>query len=82
MGAMKRNTLSILFIIKKAKPLKNGEAPACMGITINKRVAEVMIKRSIPIDLWNQKKECSKGKDRVATELNRHFRHRNAIRKR
>ena len=45
MGAVKRNTLSVLFIIKKAKLLKNGEAPICMRITVNKRVAEVMIKR-------------------------------------
>ena len=72
MGAVKRNTLSVLFI-KKAKLLKNGEAPICMRITVNKRVAEVMIKRSIPIDLWNQKKECSKGKDRVAAELNHYI---------
>ena len=73
MGAVKRNTLSVLFIIKKAKLLKNGEAPICMRITVNKREAEVMIKRSIPVDLWNQKKECSKGKDRVATELNHYI---------
>ena len=73
MGAVKRNTLSVLFIIKKAKLLKNGEAPICMRITVNKRVAEVMIKRSIPVDLWNQKKECSKGKDRVAIELNHYI---------
>lgn len=73
MGAVKRNTLSVLFIIKKAKLLKNGEAPICMRITVNKRVAKVMIKRSIPVDLWNQKKECSKGKDRVATELNHYI---------
>ena len=73
MGAVKRNTLSVLFIIKKVKLLKNGEAPICMRITVNKRVAEVMIKRSIPVDLWNQKKECSKGKDRVATELNHYI---------
>ena len=73
MGAVKRNTLSVLFIIKKSKLLKNGEAPVCMRITVNKRVAEVMIKRSIPVDLWNQKKECSKGKDRVATELNHYI---------
>lgn len=44
-----------------------------MRITVNKRVAEVMIKRSIPVDLWNQKKECSKGKDRAATELNHYI---------
>lgn len=73
MGAVKRNTLSVLFIIKKAKLLKNGEAPICMRITVNKRVAEIMIKRSIPVDLWNQKKECSKGKNRVATELNHYI---------
>ena len=73
MGAVKRNTLSVLFIIKKAKLLKNGEAPICLRITVNKRVAEIMIKRSIPVDLWNQKKECSKGKDRVATELNHYI---------
>ena len=73
MGAVKRNTLSVLFIIKKAKLLKNGEAPICMRITVNKRVAEVMIKRSIPVDLWNQKKECSKRKDRAANELNHYI---------
>ena len=73
MGAVKRNTLSVLFIIKKSKLLKNGEAPICMRITVNKRVAEVMIKRSISVDLWNQKKECSKGKDRAATELNHYI---------
>ena len=73
MGAVKRNTLSVLFIIKKSKLLKNGEAPVCMRITVNKRVAEVMIKRNIPVDLWNQKKECSKGKDRAATELNHYI---------
>ena len=73
MGAVKRNTLSVLFIIKKSKLLKNGEAPICMRITVNKRVAEVMIKRSISVDLWNQKKECSKGKDRVAAELNHYI---------
>ena len=73
MGAVKRNTLSVLFIIKKAKLLKNGDAPICIRITVNKRVVEVMIKRSIPVDLWDQKKECSKGKDRVATELNHYI---------
>ena len=70
MGAEKRSTLNVLFIIKKSKLLKNGEAPICMRITVNKQIAEVSIKRSIPIELWNQKKECSKGKDRMAMELN------------
>lgn len=33
-----------------------------MRITVNKRAAEVMIKRSISVELWNQKKECYKEK--------------------
>lgn len=64
MGVEKRSTLNVLFIIKKSKLLKNGEAPICMRITVNKQITEVAVKRSIPVDLWNQKKECSKGKDR------------------
>ena len=70
MGAMKRNTLSVLFIIKKAKLLKNGEAPVCIRITVNKRVAEVMIKRSIPADLWNQKRNVPK--EKIANRLLSH----------
>lgn len=32
-----------------------------------------MIKRSIPAEQWNQAKECSKGKDRTAKELNHYL---------
>ena len=66
----RRTTFSVLFYIKKQKLLKNGEAPICMRITVNRQKAEIMIKRSVPAELWNQAKECSKGKDRTATELN------------
>ena len=66
----RRSTFSVLFYIKKQKLLKNGEAPICMRLTVNKQKAEIMIKRSIPAELWNQAKECSKGKDRASAELN------------
>ena len=33
---MARKSFSVLFFIKKAKLLKNGEAPVCMRITVNK----------------------------------------------
>ena len=69
----KRNTFNVLFIIKKAKLLKNGEAPICMRITINCEVAEILIKRSITPALWNQPKECSKGKNRSDMELNHYI---------
>ena len=32
---MKRNSFNVLFFIKKAKLLKNGEASVCMRITVN-----------------------------------------------
>ena len=32
---MARKTFNVLFFIKKARLLKNGEAPACMRITVN-----------------------------------------------
>lgn len=50
----RRSTLSVLFYIKRQKLLKNGEAPVCMRITVDKRKAEIMIKRSVPVELWNQ----------------------------
>ena len=73
MGEEKRTAVNVLFIIKKSKLLKNGDAPICMRITVNKQIAEISIKRSISVDLWNQQKECSKGKDRIAIELNRYI---------
>lgn len=71
MGAEKKQgTFSVLFFIKRQKLLKNGEAPICMRITAGRRIVEMMIRRSIPVELWNQSKECSKGRDRKSVELN------------
>ncbi len=47
----RRSTFSVLFYIKKQKLLKNGEAPICMRLTVNKQKAEIMIKRSVPAEL-------------------------------
>lgn len=44
-----------------------------MRITVDKRKAEIVIKRSVPVELWNQSKECSKGKDRSSQELNHYI---------
>jgi site-specific recombinase XerD len=73
MKAMQKSTFSVLFIIKKSKLRKNGEAPICLRITVNGHIEEVMIKRTVPVGLWNQPKECSNGKDYVAKELNHYL---------
>lgn len=55
-----RETMSLLFFIKKTKLLKNGEAPICLRISINRQIAEIRIKRSIPVEKWNQAKVCNR----------------------
>jgi site-specific recombinase XerD len=62
-----------LFILRKSKLLKNGEAPICLRITVQGQTAEVMVKRSIPVHLWNQAKECSNGKSYTDKELNHYL---------
>ena len=62
--------MNILFFILKTKLLKNGEAPILMRITIDGHYEEIRIQRSVPPKLWDSSKECSRGKDRTAKELN------------
>ncbi len=73
MNRTKKSTFSVLFIIRKSKLLKNGEAPISMRITVNGQIAEIAIKRSVPVASWNQAKECSNAKDHVARELNHYL---------
>ena len=44
-----------------------------MRITVNGCIVDISIKRSCPVDLWNQAKENSKGKDRMSVELNHYL---------
>lgn len=67
---MKEDYFSLLFFIRKAKLLKNGEAPVCFRVTVNGKRAEVQLKRSVPLKNWNQAKECAIGKDTKSQELN------------
>lgn len=68
---LSNNNLDVLFFVKKTKLLKNGEAPICARITVNSVRSELMIKRSVPLDKWNQAKECTTGTDIALREINR-----------
>ena len=70
---MKRHYFSILFLIRKTKLLKNGEAPVCLRVTIDGRRAEIQIKRSVSIDNWSSQKECAIGRDAQSQELNHYL---------
>ncbi len=67
---MKRDSFNVLFYLKKAKLLKSGEASVCMRITVNGARVENNIRKSIDPALWNQPKECAKGKSRKSCDLN------------
>ena len=67
---MKQDSMKVLFFIRKSRLKKNGEAPVFLRITINGQQDEIRIQRSVPVNLWNNLKGCSKGKDRVSLELN------------
>ena len=70
--------MNILFFVLKTKLLKNGEAPILKRITINGQYEETRIQRSISLKLWNAAKGCSKGKDRLSSELNNYIAELNA----
>ena len=67
---MKRNSFNVLFFIKKAKLLQNGEASVCMRITVNGARVETNIRKSIDPSSWNHAKECARGKSRKSCDLN------------
>ncbi|MDD6210887.1 MAG: Arm DNA-binding domain-containing protein [Bacteroidales bacterium] len=50
MKSMQKSTFSLLFIIKKSKLRKNGEAPICLRVTVNRHIEEIMIKRHCPVE--------------------------------
>ena len=60
---MKQESMKILFFIRKSRLKKNGEAPIFLRVTINGQLDEVRIQRSVPLKLWDNVKERSKGKE-------------------
>jgi len=70
---MKRDSFNVLFFLKKAKLLKNGEAAVCMRVTVNRRRVETNIRKSIDPKLWNQAKECSRARDKKSLDLNNYI---------
>jgi site-specific recombinase XerD len=67
---MERKRFSVLFYTKKAKLLRNGEAPLRVRITYDKQYVEMQLKCSIPSELWSQPKERATGRDRKSNDLN------------
>lgn len=70
---MKQNTFSIIFLIRKTRLTKRGEAPIQMRITANGRFIELNTQRKIEPANWNQKKERATSKTPAHQEINRYL---------
>ena len=68
---MIKSTFSILFIVRKSRLGKSGEAAITMRITVNGRFTEMNTLRKVPLSLWDQKKERAVGKGPAQIEINR-----------
>ena len=65
-----RSTFKILFYANKGKE-KDGIVPIMGRITINGTQCQFSCKHSIPLDMWDVKGNCAKGRSKEALQLNR-----------
>ena len=64
-----RSTFKILFYADKGKE-KDGIVPIMGRITINGTQCQFSCKHSIPLDMWDVKGNCAKGRSKEALQLN------------
>ena len=67
---MSRATFSILFYVNKGKE-KNGMVPVMGRITVNGTQSQFSCKHNIPLDKWDVKGNCAKGRSKEVLQLNR-----------
>ena len=67
---MSRSTFNILFYANKGKE-KNGIVPIMGRVTINGTQSQFSCKKSIPLDMWDVKGNCAKGRSKEALQINR-----------
>lgn len=66
-----KNTFNVLFLIKRTKLLKNGEAPIYMRITVKGERTETTANSSIDPKLWDQSKgQVKKGASDASSRNN------------
>ena len=64
-----RSTFNILFYVNKSKE-KNGVVPVMGRVTINGTQSQFSCKKSIPLDMWDVKGNCAKGRSKEALQIN------------
>ncbi len=67
---MERKRFCVTFFLRRARTNKAGLAPILARITTNGISKEVYIQCSVPVDKWNQSKECATGRDKLCQQVN------------
>ena len=67
---MSRSTFKILFYVNKGKE-KDGIVPVMGRITINGTQSQFSCKHSIPLEMWDVKGNCAKGRSKESLQINR-----------
>jgi site-specific recombinase XerD len=67
---MENHTFCVLFFVKRTKPLKNGDIPLFVRITVNGKRSEFSLGKGIPPSLWDAKKSRARGHSAVSREVN------------
>ena len=67
---MTRSMISLLFIIRKQKRLKTGDAQIYLRITCSKQSVEIAIGRKINPELWSSEVGGAKGNTKEARDVN------------
>ncbi|WP_338358537.1 site-specific integrase [Yeosuana marina] len=66
-----KNSLSLLFYIKKSKSDKFGKANIYLRITVDGKRSELSIRRKIHVDNWNSDANMARGNSCESQEINR-----------
>lgn len=72
---MVKTTFKVNFLLRSTNPLKTGEIPIAVRITLNGERVEFMSKHTARIELWNQKTNRAIGKSAYAKSLNKYLDH-------
>ena len=67
------HTFSLHFLLKKQKSRKDGTAPLYLRITVNRKRAELSLKRYLHPEEWNEQKERPSGRSAASKELNNYL---------
>ena len=70
-----RNRINYSFYIRRTKPLKSGEVPIYVKITVDHTKDELAILRNIHPDKWSKEKNGAIGNSKEARELNDYILH-------